>query len=488
MRKNNFVMTIATLIVGCVMLIGCTGNDDVPAGFDRQMTDCTIIFYGAGGTNLDADIYENLRQLYRGIADHNNVEAVVFFKNSSNIEDSIKNILDDQGFDFHKATTYRFCVDRSLDDNVQMQFTDENIFGGDSGNINITIVDTMAHYISYAAAMRPARHYVFVLADHGHGYAPQDERPEILQALSRGLMADDGNNMQCCTERGIRTAIERSGVDIDAVYIDACEMNTVETIYELSGVTKYIVSGTYVTPSVGGDYTSLVERLATCPDYGLAMAGYCDDVADWWKRCEETSITPEDYIASDITVVDTQKLLMAAPALKRFIDQLTLDYTDSQLASQIDAVTARAKANDNYGALYDLCAYFDSLMVGVSSVALADAAREARDLMMQCKLNSRGTVTTEQNGLPSFNFLLGANGSWIDIKYNDDGGLKAIEQFYWDGTKTTTNYNTDGTVLDTKDSTWGNTGDETYGKLIFETLTGWSRWLKQNRLLPSPNV
>jgi hypothetical protein len=239
---------------------------------------------------------------------------------------------------------------------------------------------------------------------------------------------------------------------------------------------------------VGGDYTSLVERLATCPDYGLAMAGYCDDVADWWKRCEETSITPEDYIASDITVVDTQKLLMAAPALKRFIDQLTLDYTDSQLASQIDAVTARAKANDNYGALYDLCAYFDSLMVGVSSVALADAAREARDLMMQCKLNSRGTVTTEQNGLPSFNFLLGANGSWIDIKYNDDGGLKAIEQFYWDGTKTTTNYNTDGTVLDTKDSTWGNTGDETYGKLIFETLTGWSRWLKQNRLLPRPNV
>ena len=123
------------------------------------MSECTILFYGVGGSNLDAAIYENLRQLYRGLRDNSNMEAVVFFKNSFNLKKEKKEKLNEQGFDFHKATAYRFVVDKSQADNPQLQFTSDNIYGGDGGNIDITIADTLAHYISYAAAVRPARHY-----------------------------------------------------------------------------------------------------------------------------------------------------------------------------------------------------------------------------------------------------------------------------------------------------------------------------------------
>lgn len=145
------------------------------------MSECTIIFYGVGGRNLDADIYENLRQLYRGLRDNSNMEAVVFFKNSFNPNPDMLEELDERGFDFHKATAYRFVVDKSQADNPQLKFTSDNIYGGDGGNIDITIADTLAHYISYAAAVRPARHYVLVLSDHGRGYAPQDDRSETLR-------------------------------------------------------------------------------------------------------------------------------------------------------------------------------------------------------------------------------------------------------------------------------------------------------------------
>ena len=254
------------------------------------------------------------------------------------------------------------------------------------------LISIKPQHTSYAAAVRPARHYVLVLSDHGRGYAPQDDRSETLRPTTRGILYDDGYNGLCLSTRALRTAIERSGVTLDAVYLDACLMNCVEALYELNDVTPYIVSATYYTPDVGGEYSYLVKRLATSANYEQALAGYCDDVADYWLRCEEAGINPGDYKASDINAISSDQLRSAAPALKAFIDQLTQDYSDPQLAQKIDAVSAKALANETEYPLYDLCAYFDSLMVNVPSTALADAARKAKDGMMKSKLNSRVTT------------------------------------------------------------------------------------------------
>ena len=485
MRKIMNWVLAAILICGAGAFTACTSNEDNPVHDDSTLAECTIIFYGVGGWNLDAELHENLRQLYRGLRDNSDIEAVVFFKNSSYPDADMMEELDEQGFDFHNATAYRFVVDRSQADNPQLQFTPDNVYGGDGTNIDITMADTLAHYISYAAAVRPARHYVLIMSGHGSGYAPDDDRPETLRQTTRGVLFDDGYNGLCISARAIRTAIERSGVTFDAVYLDACMMNSVETLYELHDMTQYIVSTTCLAPDVGGEYACLVRRLATSQTYGQALAGYCDDVADYWLRCEEAGINPGDYDASDINAISSAQLRNAAPALKLFIDQLTLDYSDPLLAQEIDAVTARAFANDTEFPLYDLCAYFDSLMVGVPSTALADAASQAKDAMMKSKLNSRGTKATEERGLPSFNVLLGANGSWERLMLDDGiGRLLGIAEYNWNGTMLTTEYGTDGSVTSQDEDTWGSTGDDTYSQLIFDKLTGWSRWIKMNRQKP----
>ncbi len=473
--------------LGCcnAMMTSCSVDDDTPAHQEPSVAECTIIFYGVGGKNLDADIYNNLRQLYRGLADHHDIEAVVFFKNSSHPDVDMLETLQQQGFDFNPATAYRFCVDRSQGNNPQMQFTPDNVFGGEGANINITIADTLAHYLSYAAAIRPARHYVLALSDHGGGYAPEDDRPEALLPATRGLLYDDGTNSQCLSARALRTAIERSGVAIDAVYFDACLMNCLETLYEVHELAPYIISATYYTPDVGGEYSCLVNRLATSTNYAQAVADYCDDVADYWLRCEEAGINPGDYDMSDINAISSEQLRQAAPTLKAFIDQLTQDYSDPQLAQEIDAVTATAVANESQSPLYDLSAYFDDLATKVSSTALANAARQAKAAVMKCKLNSRGTKAVEQRGLPSFNIMLAANGAWERLWFdNDTGSLTAVEEYRWDGTQIITGYGPDGIPTGQEYGRWGSTGDATYEQLHFDKLTGWSRWLKMNRQKP----
>ncbi len=475
---------VATLVCSMALLMSCSDNDDAPDHEGSAVAECTVIFYGNGGGNLDADMHENLRQLYKGLRDHSEMEAVVFIKNSADSDAKMMKKFEAQGFDFRPATTYRFVVDRTLADNTQLQFTKENIYGGEGGNIDISIADTLAHYISYAAKVRPAHHYVLIMSDHGGGYVPQDDRPKTLEP-TRGILYDDGHDGQCLSVRAIRTAIERSGVSLDAVYLDACLMNCVETLYELHEVTPYIVSATYYTPDVGGEYTCLVNRLATSTDYGQALAGYCDDVANYWLRSEEAGINPDDYDASDINAIGSAQLRTAAPVLKAFIDQLTQDYGNTQLAQEIDAVTARAIANEKESPLFDLYAYFDDLAKSVSSTALADAARKAKDAMMKCKLNARGTKTTEERGLPSFNFLLGANSSWERLMLDDNTKrLLYTTTYHWDGTKLTTYYGANGNVAGQDEGRWGSTGDETYAQMRFEQLTGWSRWLKMNKQKP----
>ncbi len=91
------------------LLMSCCDDNDNSGHEQPALSECTIIFYGVGGRNLDADIYENLRQLYRGLRDNSNMEAVVFFKNSFNPNPDMMEKLNEQGFDFHKATAYKLC-------------------------------------------------------------------------------------------------------------------------------------------------------------------------------------------------------------------------------------------------------------------------------------------------------------------------------------------------------------------------------------------
>lgn len=63
-------------------------------------------------------------------------------------------------------------MDPALGSTVQMQFTPENIYGGDGANLDITDPSMLSEFISWAASEKPAHNYLLILSDHGRGYVP----------------------------------------------------------------------------------------------------------------------------------------------------------------------------------------------------------------------------------------------------------------------------------------------------------------------------
>lgn len=464
---------IILFIIPALIITACHKDPVRP-----ETADWTIIFYGNGGYNLDKDMLANMGALYRGLTAHVNCEAAVMFKLSANPDPDMLESITGGGFDFHPATTYRFCVDPALGSTVQMQFTPENIYGGDGANLDITDPSMLSEFISWAASEKPAHNYLLILSDHGRGYVPLYD---VYTPPSKSLLVDDGNDGRSMSICAVRNAILDAGVPMSCIYMDACIMNTIETIFELQPLSDFLILAAGGMPDLGGDYMSLITRLSSAgTDTGTALCGYIDDTADYWNAYADQGLDPDEFERCNMALLHTPSALAAATPIKTFVDDLIAAYSDPKLRAGIDAVTATTPTNEiEYPCCYDLFAYLDALKAYVPS---AGAARDALDRAL---LHNRGNRHTESTGLPSINFLLGADGTYEFVKLDNEGEhVWYVERFHWDGTVTMVVYSNGTPGPETPAGSWGGSGTATYEPLRLNQLTGWSRWLQTNQQKP----
>ena len=444
----------------------------------KEQADWTIIFYGNGGRNLDADMLTNLRALYQGMTLHSNVQAAIMFKLSATPDQDMLKSLTEKGFDFKPATTYRFCVDPALAISTQMQFTQENIYGTEGGNLDITDGKMLTDFIRWAAKERPAKRYLLIVSDHGRGYHPQ---LDVYTPPLKSILVDDGHNkcsMPVCT---MRNAIQEAGISFSCIYMDACFMNTIENIYELQPLTDYLIAASGGMPDLGGDYKSLVKRLSSADtDPGDALCGFVDDTADNWNAHADQGLDPDEFVRCNIAVLHTPAAVTGAPAIKTFMDDLIAAYTNPELRAGIDNVTADTPANDTeYPCCYDLYVYLQDLKAYVPSAA------QALDALDGILIHNRGNRYTESTRIPTINFLLGANGVFEQIHLDDDGGkIDYIDRYHWDGSLTRISYTGGVPGPETDEGNWGGSGPATYEPIRLNQLTGWCRWLQINQRKP----
>ena len=113
------------------------------------------------------------------------------------------------------------------------------------------------------------------------------------------------------------------------------------------------------------------------------------------------------------------------------------------------------------------------------------SAGAARDALDRALLHNRGNRHTESTGLPSINFLLGADGTFEFVKLDNEGEhVWYVERFHWDGTVTKVVYSNGTPGPETPAGSWGGSGTSTYEPLRLNQLTGWSRWLQTNLQKP----
>ncbi len=465
---------------------------------EKEPAEYAILFYGHGGANLDDAILGNIEQFYNAYeSSYGKVKMVVQYKFSTE-----ENLLKYLGTAITKdwahevgGKTMRFVLDptksfEDVMDNMSSIALDDN-------NYEISNPKNLTDYLMWAAEQVPAKKYVVILSDHGGGYRPDDDIP--AKTLSKGVIFDDGHDKAHFNVFSVAQAIRESGINPEVLYFDACLMNAAEYLFELQDVAKYLIVSTFSVPGQGGNYTSLVNELAN-NDIEKALTNFCEESMRIWD------VNRWQY--SDMTVFRTSGFSALGTSIKDFADRLVNAYTTggADVKAKIDEVTGSATFKvHNALPEYTLTNYAASLAEALPDYFPESFCNQMEQAYENCVVANQSSYELRKANIDiSCSVVIGCKNhyrryNWIEPKdvaeqrpeyvgseeIRDDNGLFWVMKNGWvlDSYK---EFHADGSVcthyIDGKEEhdTWGSTFDETYKKLKFDQITGWSRWIEIN--------
>lgn len=279
----------------------------------------------------------------------------------------------------------------------------------------------------------------------------------------------------------LKYAIDKAKVKPQAIYFDACLMNSMEYLFELRNSTDYIVASAFLVPGLGGDYTVLTNQLANCnEDIESALKGYNKACVERWDR-SYGGPSVESFF--DMTVIRTRGLDGFGQKVRSFTDKLLQAYQSNVTVQQdIDYITENALKICKELPLYDLFVY--DLMLAAKVPELEAPYFEMKDCYdRDCVVSHQTSAYLSAQGILG-SVLLGWDGQYEEIgwDYNEYG-------WYIKGRYV---YKPDGTYLlyDESDNViaqgnWGGTFAGSYEQTAFDKATGWSRWIKANQQRPA---
>ena len=291
-------------------------DDDTPSGSDGSVT---VMYYSVGGGNLDYKQVWKMRQCVSfGTQDWFNMTFQ--YKFSKTVTEGLTGLSDYVGvyrMDLADATAMKNCTMYPMSNS----YIEKNFEGmpfkrySEDASYDFTDPDALADFIRWSAELHPADKYILIIADHGGGW-------NIITdgVATKAILFDDNRNREGFSAKAIAEGINKSGVTLDVLYDDACEMFTLENIYEYkTAPVKYFVAS--MEDSYGGNYERMLGALSkNHTDLYAAFKNYADLHIDAQEGVGH-------YV--DLSVIDLTKVdAVLTPALEKVV---TL-YKDFSLA------------------------------------------------------------------------------------------------------------------------------------------------------------
>ncbi len=216
----------------------------------RQPKDWTLMIYVDGKNSLESAIFKNVNQMEQvGSTDKVNVVVEIGHKDlSDNGEGSWKGC---RRFLIVKSTFTKGMASPAL----------QSIPGCDMGDYHQAI-----DFGKWAMKEFPARHYMYVLWNHGGGWVPTTPG----YANAKAIAYDDNTHHVMSTPQ--MGAIMRALGHIDVYGSDACLMQMAEVAYELKDRTDFVVGSEINEPGSGWDYASMLRQFYSSPMTPLDLA------------------------------------------------------------------------------------------------------------------------------------------------------------------------------------------------------------------------
>lgn len=206
---------------------------------------------------------------------------------------------------------------------------------------------TLNEVLTYVATNYPSESYGLILWSHGNGWQPSTNVQNTLKATkSFGIDVGGGGDMETDTDaRGrmgvqmditdMATAIARSGIHLDYIFFDACNMQNIETAYELKDVTSYVIGSATSTSAYGAYYTDLIPQVLFA--YPMNDANAIHMASQYFYDATQ-NVSLKDYygdLGNVNSVIKTSELENFAAVSGQYIrkaiaDRTTVDMTDVQ--------------------------------------------------------------------------------------------------------------------------------------------------------------
>ncbi|MBR4920128.1 MAG: hypothetical protein IKZ62_02275 [Prevotella sp.] len=507
MRK--ILMTAAALMLTLTITVftSCTSDNDdnpVPPPAPEQLAEYTIMYYGNGGADADQFLLPMISNLYKASPEaYEKVNVVAQYKFST--AENLKNqniIFDTNTCETFGSKNVRWVVDPTKTFQEQV-FSRNSIYGAD--NADFTCPDSLTNFIDWAAKVYPAKKYMLIVNDHGHGYQPNEELPETTPASNRGMLFDDGHlildQKKHFTVKSFHRAVEAASVRFETIYIWACLMNNLEYQFELQDLCDYIIASTYNMPAYGGAFNELPEMLSQPNvDIERVLDAYCKtDVASWDKTYADGGASDDTPIYTDMTVTRTASIAHLGKMMREFTDRLCNTYQNGTEAQRqaIDYCTASAVKVKIELPYYDMAKYMASLMTALPEVYDDEFYSQMEEAFNSCIVAQYfSKYLTTHNYMVDYSALIGAEGAYSNIAWLKDpqtGNQVPVAEIRYcaDGRKeiykivtTDDPYYYEMTFVQ-ENTPWGATLADTYEQLVFDRTVGWSRWLRLNRQEPN---
>ena len=492
------------------VIISCT-EDDGPAPED--MAEYTILYYANGGGNVDQCILPMVEDFYKASAEaYKKVNVVVQYKFSTPDDLKAQYETEDRGpyadrftdtyRQYFGSKSVRWAIDNSRTMDEQLQ-DPSSLYGKD--NADCTCPDSLTKFINWAVEAYPARKYILIMNDHGHGYRPDEDLPDnaVSGTDTRGVIFDDGHLLADGTKKhftvkNFTRAIRSANVRFETIYMLACLMNNFEYLFEMRYLCDYIIAATYTMPAAGGALNVMVEQFAQpSVDVEKALSAYCKADVDSWD--EAWGVTPDTPIYTDLTVSRTAGFDDLGTVMREFTDRLCATYQNGteEQRQKIDQCTGEAVKIHMDNPYYDGAKYMTDIMLKLPEVYDNSFCELLEDRFNNTLVSQHRSKYLEAHDYQvDYSIVLGVEGSYSVLTWKQDEEsqqmiLQSRKRYCADGTTYISNYTYQGNGNGYQETQalpsdpWGSTLAATFEQLDFDRIVGWSRWLKLNRKEPS---
>ena len=187
--------------------------------------------------------------------------------------------------------------------------------------LNTSDPASLERFVFYCMDEFPAENTMLVLQDHGYGW--------------RGLCEDETNGDSLMSLDGLASVLEKVKVEreaVDLLAFDACNMMTIEALYELKDAVSYVVGSESMVPYDGLPYQMLITDLMDDPGISpeeLAMNIVHEYVLYYSSKKDYEHIKPYNQDFATCSAFDMSKVDALGKAFVTFteaLEPLTVHY------------------------------------------------------------------------------------------------------------------------------------------------------------------